>query len=420
MNRENTTAAQEWKRNWPMIIAATIGFSFFSIMPNFIGIYMEPVSNEFGWSRTQMTAGVSLASILTTIAAPFFGVLIDRWGTRRLAIPGILIQSLVVASFGLISGSLTNWIVMWVIYAFGSLAMKSTTWTVAVAGVFTKGRGLALGVVMSGSALTQIIVPPLGNWLIAEYGWRASFAWLGFGWGGIALVLCLLFLYDAHDHMRQARAASPGENLRTVRLPGLTIAEAWRSQALWRIAISTVITMLVTAALLVHQFPILLEAGVSRERAALLASLAGIAGLLGKLITGSLLDRFTPNWVGGLTLSAGAIAFVLLLEPIRTPLLIVLAIIINGYTSGSKLQVCSYLTSRYAGMKNFGTIFGFMASLIALGSGLGPVLGGVSYDLYGNYTLFLIIGIIGSLISGLMIFGLGRYPEWEGEISQSK
>lgn len=414
MSSETLTVSQEWKRYWPLVMAAVFGFSFHSFMSVFAGLYMGPMSEELGWSRTQLTAGLSLSSVISTVASPFFGVLIDRWGTRRLALPGLLLKSLIVASFALMSSSLWHWMAMWAIYAVVTLAVKSTIWTAAVAGVFAQGRGLALGVVLSGNALTQILVPPLGNWMLTEFGWRTAFVWLGIGWGGIAFVLCLLFLYDAHDHLREARAKAPPDTAPVNRsLPGLTLAEARRDHALWRIAISTFVTMTFTVALIVHQFPILVEAGVSRNQAALLVSLGGVAAIFGKVVTGSLLDRFNPNWVGGLTLAAGSLAFALLLEQFRTPALIVTAIVINGYTSGTKLQICGYLTTRYAGMRNFGVIFGVMASLIALGSGLGPVLGGLCYDLYGNYTLFLYAGVVGSLFSGLIIFGLGRYPVWE-------
>ena len=98
--------------------------------------------------------------------------------------------------------------------------------------------------------------------------------------------------------------------------------------------------------------------------------------------------------------------------------LIFVAMLINGYASGTKLQICAYLTSRYAGLKYFGTIFSVMASLIALGSGLGPVLGGIAYDMHGDYAYLLIGGIAGSLLSAAMILTLGPYPDWsEGKES---
>lgn len=406
------TAAEEWRQRWPLMLAAVVGFSFHSIMTSFAGLFIGPVGEEFGWSRTQVTAGLSLSSVTVTLLSPFFGVAIDRWGTRRLALPGLVLKSLIFAGFAYVSASVMQWLIIWFLYALTSLAVKSTVWTTAVAGVFTASRGLALGVVLSGTALSQIIVPPLGNWLINEVGWRSAFVWMGMGWGGIAFILCLFFLFDAHDDVRAARAAGD-ETASKVELPGLTIREAWRSTALWRVAISTFLMMLFTIALVVHQIQILVEAGTSRTSAAWLASLAGACGIAGKMITGSLLDRFNPNLVGGITLAAASLGFALLLEPFATQTLIVVAMLINGYASGTKLQICAYLTSRFAGMRNFGVIFSIMASLIALGSGLGPVLGGIAYDMQGDYTLLLIGGIVASLVSGFLIFGLGRYPNWD-------
>lgn len=389
-----------------------IGFSFHSVMTAFAGLFIGPVGAEFGWSRTQVTAGMTTSSIIGTIISPIFGVMIDRWGTRKLALPGLVMKSAMVAAFGLASGSVAQWLAMWVIYSFVSTMVKSTVWTTAVTGVFTAGRGLALGMVMSGTAFAQIVVPPLGNWLIDNYGWRNAFSWLGLGWGGVAFVFCLFLLFDAHDDLKQARARGEAGADRS-RLPGLTIPQALRCMALWRIGISTFIMMLFTIALVVHQIPILEEAGVSRTNAAWLASLAGVASVAGKLVTGSLLDRFRPNIVGSLTVATCGLGFAMLLEPVRMPAIIVTAMLINGYVSGTKLQICAYLTSRHAGIRNFGAVFSVMAGLIALGSGLGPVVGGIAYDWFGNYSALLIAGIAGSLLSAWLIYGIADYPDWE-------
>src|SRR5262249_36906309 len=110
-------------------------------------------------------------------------------------------------------------------------------------------------------------------------------------------------------------------------LTGLSIAEAWRSRPLWAIAVSTFVMMLLSLGLQIHQVPILTGAGVSRTNAAWLASLFGVSGIVGKLITGALLDRYRPNWIGGLTLAANSLAFLFLLDGMRTPGLIVVAIV---------------------------------------------------------------------------------------------
>jgi predicted MFS family arabinose efflux permease len=182
---------------------------------------------------------------------------------------------------------------------------------------------------------------------------------------------------------------------------------------LWRIALSTVLIMFVTSGLIVHQIPILTDAGISPVDAAWLASLAGIAGVVSKITTGVLLDSYRPNWVASITLIVTSLAFILLLDDMRSTFLILIAIIINGYSMGAKLQITSYLTARYAGMKNFGKIYGFMTSMVALGTGIGPLTAGILFDTQGSYSLFLIFGAIGCIFSGLLLIGLPAYPKWE-------
>ncbi len=412
---QKALAREEWRRHWPLVLAAAFAFSFTSVMTASTGLFIDPWTREFGWSRTLLSSGMSITSVTTFLFSPLFGVLIDRMGTRRMALPGLVLLAATMASLALLDGSVWMWFAIWTVYAVAALATKSTVWTAGVASAFEGGRGLALGLTLSGSAFAQAITPPLANWLINEFGWRMALVCLGLGWGGLAIVLCFFLLFDGYDASRRARAENPGATEAKALLhdaPGLSIAEAWRSVALWRIAISTFLIMVVTIALVVHQIPILVEIGVDRTSAAYYAGMAGLAGVAGKLVTGWLLDRYAARWVGGLTLAATALTFVLLLVPDRSMPIIFTAMFINGYAAGTKLQIAGYLTSAYGGMKNFGAIFGTMASLIAAGSGLGPLMAGFIYDSFGNYDPYLWIGIVGTLLSAVLIFGLPGYPEW--------
>ncbi|MBW8911855.1 MAG: MFS transporter, partial [Sphingomonas sp.] len=303
----------------------------------------------------------------------------------------------------------------WIFAAFVTLAVTVNVWTSAVAHAFTAGRGLAMGLTLAGTALEQAVTPVLATYLIEYFGWRAAFPIMAVGWGGVAFVLCLLFFRSPADGRDGGETREGRAN--TSSLPGLAVAEAWRDPGLWRIAISTFILMVLTIGLLIHQIPILIEAGVTPEHAAWLAGAGGLAGILGKLVTGVLVDRFRANWVGGITLGFTAFAFLLLMDSVRTPTLIVVAMLINGYSAGTKLQICSYLTSRYAGLRNFGTIYGFIGSLVSLGSALGPLLAGIVYDRTGGYEPFLLAGTVGCLFCGLLILTLPRYPDWGAEES---
>ena len=411
------SARQEWRMSWTLVLAASVGFSFFSVMLGAIGLYIDIFSKEFNWSRTLISSGPSIATITTAVLSPVVGIMIDRFGSRRVVLPGIALTILAICGFSMTSGSAGQWVALWMFFGLSSSLIKSTPWTTAVVGLFQQSRGLALGLTLSGTAVAQTVIPPLGNWLIETLGWRASFVWLGIGWGGITMLLALLFFFDLHD--REARKSTKEEaeakKRAAVNLPGLTIPEAVRDSALWRLAISNFIVMVLTIGLAVHLFAILTEAGVSRGTAAWLTSLGGIAGIVGKLVSGVLLDRFRPNWIGGITLGVAAISFALLMEGLRSPTAIVIALLVNGYAAGTKTQIVGFLTAGYAGMKNFGLIYGTMSALLALASGLGPLFAGFIYDTYGGYGPFLLVGAVGCAIGGLIIVSLPRYPVWEDD-----
>lgn len=411
-----TSQWDEWKRGWTLVLACAIGFSFFSVLLSGFGLFMGPLGAEFGWNKSTLSMGPAIATTVTALLSPFYGAMIDRFGSRRLALPGILVTIAGTGMFALANGSTTQWVLLWVAFGFILTSIKSTIWTTAVTGVFARGRGLALGLTLAGTALSQIVVPPLGNFLITEFGWRAAYVWLGLGWGGMAFVLCWLFLYDAHDRLARDPANLAGTRKRGgAHLPGLTKAQALRCFALWQVAISSFVVMLLTIGLGIHLFPIMTESGVPRETAAWLLSLAGVAGIVGKLVTGALLDRYRPNWTGGITMGITAVTFFVLIEYLHSLPMLVGALVINGYAAGSKTQITAFLTAGYAGLKNFGSIYGLMSAIVALASGLGPWIAGRVFDTMGGYEPFLWAGVVGSAIGGAILFTLPAFPQWNEE-----
>ena len=411
MNSKASSGIGEWRENWKLVLACSVGFSFFSLMTVSLGVFMKPLGDEFGWSRTLLSAGVTIAAFIAALLSPFFGIVIDRFGPRRVALPGLVATIVAICAFGLVNGSAIQWLAMWTFYAIISISVKTTVWISAVARVFEKGRGLALGLVLAGTAVAQSVAPPLSQALIAAFGWRVAYVCLGLGWGTTTLILSLLFLKDGGANAGTVAAGKRGAE-DFPQLPGLSLPEALRNSAFWRIAIATLIVMTLTMGLAIHQFAILEDAGVSRAHAAALVSLIGVAGIAGKLVTGVLLDRFRANWFGGISIGLAAFAFAFLLDGIRTPTLVIIALLLSGYSAGTKLQIASYVTARYVGLKNFGAIYGIITSIVALGTGLGPMIAALSYDHLGGYSQFLIAGTVGCLLAGGLIASLPAYPNW--------
>lgn len=408
-------AGEEWRRHWPLVMASMAGLSMSAVAAPSIGLFMEPLSREFGWSRALISIGLSIYALVAVPLSPLGGMLVDRWGSRRLAIPGVMLTSAAIALFSTANGSAAQWIALWLFYAFVAVAVKPTVWSAAVTSMFTTGRGLALGLTLCGNALAQMLVPVLTQHLIASYGWRDAYLLTGVGWGLVVLVLVLPFFFDAHDRGRQ-QATSPDAAKSRSELAGLTPRQALRSTVLIRIALATLIGTAAFGALTIHFVPILCERGLSRETAALLAALNGGMGIVGKLATGWIHDRWNRGWINALTLWAPILACLLLLVPDAPLPLVAAAVAVVGYCAGAVLQVCAYLTGRYGGIRNFGTIFGTMTSVLALGIGLGPLIAGLSYDSAGSYAPLLVGSMPALAIGGVLLLALGDYPDWTKSI----
>jgi len=307
-------AAAEWREHWLLVVAAAAGFSLYGVSSYSIGLFMEPLAKEFGWTRAQISASTLIPATMMVFLAPLAGAIIDRWGSRRLALPSIALTGVGLAGISLASGYLVQWYLLWVFYGLVTLGIKATVWTTAVSNAFVSARGLALGAALCGGAAVQIVAPPLSQWLVDSFGWRQAYVALGFGWSTPCLILAALFLFEPRDKARQG----PTERS-PLAVPGLELREALRSVPLLRIGASTLITMFVGTAILVHHVPILTASGMTRGEAVWLASLAGAAGIAGKIVSGWLADRWDAGTVGAITLTAPAAAYLALLERADSP-----------------------------------------------------------------------------------------------------
>lgn len=107
------TALHEWRIGWLLVLSAMVAFGSASVYSFSLGLFIAPLQDEFGWSRGAITGGMLLSATLTAIGAPFFGRLIDIYGSRRIGIPGMAIYRFAVAMLGTTSGWIWNWRALW-------------------------------------------------------------------------------------------------------------------------------------------------------------------------------------------------------------------------------------------------------------------------------------------------------------------
>src|SRR5690606_25014446 len=105
------------------------GLSFSSLAPASLGLFIEPLTQEYGWTRAQISLGITMYALFAVPFSPLAGALVDRWGSRRIAIPGLVLTSCAFATFSLANGSVAQWLGLWLLYSTVALAIKSTVWT---------------------------------------------------------------------------------------------------------------------------------------------------------------------------------------------------------------------------------------------------------------------------------------------------
>lgn len=408
MEHSARTARQEWGAHWPLVVSAMVGLSFGGVPAATLGLFMAPLEQDFGWSRAQLAAGMTIFAIVTTPLSPFAGALVDKFGTRRIALPGMLLSALAFASFGLMGSAYVWWIGCWVFLGLMTLMIRSTVWSRAVSGAFSTSRGMALAVLLCGFALSQATAPLVAHWFIENFGWRMAYALLALCWGAIALALLIPWFHET------ARVAGPANAAPMPPPPvgGLTLAEAARNSALWRIGLATLLQTMIGAAVAIHFIPLLMWSGLQRIEAAGLAALLGVGSLAGKLITGWLIDRVSGGLVPFICFAMPGLAYFLLWQGHGSLPALAIATLIVGYAGGSSLHMTAYLTTRYAGLAHFGKIYGFIGSVLSLGAGIGPLAAGILYDRTQSYELLLLIGMPLALLAGLLVAFLGAYPRF--------
>lgn len=411
-----TTAMQEWKSNWLLVLASTVGTGAGIMHLYTTGFFIVPLGEEFGWSRSEVTSALTIVSVASITCAAFVGVLIDRFGPRRVGLIGLLAYPLAYGLLSSVSSSLLHWWGLWVLVALSVQLVKPTVWAAAVASRFNTARGLAMAVTLSGTGIASTLNPVLAGFLLQEYGWRTAYMGLAAVWAAVSLPLCFLYFYGAADNerLKPGLKAAP----RAISLPGVPLREAALSARFWQLAIGCVLTAIVTLGLLVHFVPIVVAAGLTPGQAAAISALSGASAIVGRLGTGFLLDRYSGPIIAMVAFSLPGVACALLLTfDVSTTLAIVVACLV-GVSMGAETDIAGYLTTKYFGLRHFGALFGGIVALLGISTATGPLLAALAFDISGAYTLFFTAGAVACAAGSLLVLMLGKYPDLSDTVSE--
>ena len=246
---------------------------------------------------------------------------------------------------------------------------------------FKSRRGLAFALILTGSGVGSIVIPPLTQWVIDHRGWRDAYLMLGC-LALLGMPLTALLVRNRPITQRE------DESL----LSGVTVAAALRTAPFWILASIIMLSAFGENGLVTNLAAMLTEHGVTVQAAALALSVRGGAGILGRLCTGFLIDRFPAQRIQtAILLISAAGTFILAFSGTSVMALVGAALL--GIGLGSEADVAPYLLARYFGRKHFSVLYGLTWTAYAIGGATGPMVIGHFYDRAGSYQPRCIVGL---------------------------
>ena len=366
------------------------------------GVFLNALTEHFGWSRAQVSFGFSLVTLCGAAYSPFIGRAVDRFGPRPVQIAGALIMAF---GFVLLRGIDTLrqfYLLMGVIVSLGSTGLGNLPSNTAVARWFVRRRGRALGVSTAGISMGGVIFVPLTQWLINRYGWRDAFAVLGVIIVAVAVPPVALFMRRSPESMGlHPDGVTPPPSGALIDLDqeierSWTPTQAMRSRNFWLIAAAFALTVMGISATLLHQIPFLRDRGVEAQHASwLLGATAGI-GVLGKLGFGALLDRFGHRRVIQFCFGLQALGVLCLMAPTNAVTL-TLYVVLYGFAMGGNATLQATVLGECFGRLHYGAIAGRMSPFLVLAQAMGIPLAGAVRDAVGSYIPAFTAIFIGTL-----------------------
>ncbi len=378
------------------------------------GVFFKPLSEEYHAGRGAISLAFTLQNVAAALFAPLTGRLIDRFGARKVILPGTAIFGVMLLSSKLIGGKLGYFYVFLAVLGIIQGCTSPVSYSVVVSHWFNRRRGLGLGLMMLGIGAGAIGIPPAAQKLIAMFGWRTAYAICGGAVLAIVLPIATMFLKnDPRDKgllpdgdVEASKDTEPAGESKSVE--GLTWQEIWHSSTFWLLVSSFFLAGASVHACVLHMPALLTDRGVSAQAAAAASSVVGFALLIARVGTGYLLDRFSAPRLAAFFFCGAAAGIGALMLGATGKIALGPAFLI-GMGMGAEGDIIAYSVSRYFGLKAFGTAYGYAFGAFVLAGALGTLLMGVGFDFTHAYTVPLAGFLMAMLLAAGLMTRLGPY-----------
>ena len=387
-----------------IIVAATFFITMitYGTMYTF-GVFFEPLLAEFGWTRAMTSGAYSLFMVFSGLLYIVTGRLNDRFGPRIVV---------TVCGFFLGLGYLlmSQISAVWHLYLFYGVIISigvSGAFVPLISTVarwFVKKRGLMTGIVEAGTGIGTVIMPPVANWLIFNYGWRTSYIIVGI----IVLLPIVLAAQFLKRHPEQIELLpygadeATGENL-NLQARGFSLQQAVHTRQFWLLCGIYFSFLFCVQTIMVHAVIYATGLGISPTSAASILVIIGGLSIAGRVMIGSAGDRIGNK--PALTISLALMSLTLFgLVATKGIWALYLFAAIFGFIYGGLVVLISPLVAELFGLRSHGVILGIVAFCSGIGGAIGPVMAGHIFDITGSYQLaFLVCGAIGFVSSILTL-----------------
>jgi MFS family permease len=396
-----------FKNRWSVLAASFLGMIVGPgpILVFSYAVLLRPATLSLGVDRSIFSSAALLATMVGLIGGPTVGWLIDRYGARRIMVPGVLLFAVGISANSLLTSATA---VIYGLFVFGNLfsaGASPVAFSIVIARWFDHIRGLALGIALAGIGVGTAGVPQFTAYLVAHYGWRSAYLGIAAAIVVFAWLPVVVFIHEppAFDRVRAEKRAVADH------LPGMTARAAFKHWRWWSMTIAFFLGGVAINGTLSQVVALLGDRGIPIQVAASTLAFTGIALIAGRVAAGWCLDRFNGPVIAAICFAI-PIAGILLLASGSGGLEVArVSTTLCGFGIGAEVDLMAFFLSRYCGLKAYGKIYGVSFACFNIGNTVGGLIGSLSFDHLHTYTPAFLLFAGALLVACVLFLTLGAY-----------
>lgn len=359
--------------------AASIGLVFgpSTMLVFSFGVFIAPLSAAFGWTRPSVAFGSTIIALTIMLVAPLQGWLVDRFGGRRVVLTSIPLFAAGLFLMSRMGGDIRVFYLLCGLLPVLGLGLWPTSYLRVVSGWFERRLGMAIGIANGGIGIGAALVPVLATAVMGRGGWQDAYL-------GLALVALLVTWPLNWLFLRESTGPALGRATAGA-APDMAFRDILRTRSYRLLLIGFFLSGIISVGLIVNQVPLLIDGGISPERAAAAQATFGIALLVTRFLTGVALDRVPAPLLMGTVCVGGLAACLMYASGVNDVSLVLGPLLIAGVI-GAEFDMLSYVTKKYYGIASFGRAYGVVYAVFQLGAALGATALPLSRQHLGSYA----------------------------------